>query len=236
MLLTVAGCPLRDKLRTDITAAVTERAGGHRRDRRLRRDDRRAAARTAAVAARRAGAGAEPVIPFAQPGSRTRVYAIAQRQGRRGQVERHGQPGRGPGRARARRRGGRRGHLRPLGAADARRRRPADPGRRHDHAAAGARREGHLDRHVHQGERGRGVARPDAAPGAAAVPRRRVLGRPRRPAARPAARHRRRGDLVGPARTERGDPGRDHARRRPPPRWPSGPARSPCRPTSGWSA
>ena len=51
-----------------------------------------------------------------------------------------------------------------------------------------ARGEGHLDRHVRPGQPARGVARADAAPGAAAVPRRRVLGRPGRAAARPAAR------------------------------------------------
>ena len=90
-------------------------------------------------------------------------------------------------------------------------RRPAHPGRRHDHAAAGARREGHLDRHVHRRQRRGGLARPDAAPRAAAVPRRRLLGRPGRAAARPAAGHRRRGDLAGPAAAQRRDPGRDHA-------------------------
>ena len=44
-----------------------------------------------------------------------------------------------------------------------------------------------------------GLARADAAPRPAAVPRRRLLGRPRRPADGPAARHRRHRDLGGPA-------------------------------------
>ena len=86
------------------------------------------------------------------------------------------------------------------------------------------------------GQRARGVARPDAAPRAAAVPRRRLLGRPRRPAAGPAARHRRHRDLGRPAGAERGDPRRHHARSRPPPRSPSAPAPSRCRPTRGSSA
>jgi ATP-binding protein involved in chromosome partitioning len=78
ILLTVVGCPLRDKLRADITAAVSRVAGvrsveidfgvmsdGQRRD--LQQSLR--------------GGGAEPVIPFAQPGSRTRVYAVASGKG-----------------------------------------------------------------------------------------------------------------------------------------------------------
>ena len=104
----------------------------------------------------------------------------------------------------------RRGHLRALGAPHARHDRPADPGRGHDHAAAGARREGHLDRHVHRRQRRGRLARPDAAPCAAAVPGRRLLGRPRRAPARPAAGHRRHRDLARPAAAERRDPGRDH--------------------------
>jgi ATP-binding protein involved in chromosome partitioning len=79
ILLTVVGCPLRDKLTADITAAVGAVAGvsgvqisfgvmseGQRKDLQTRL---------------RGGAGGDPVIPFAQPGSRTRVYAVASGKG-----------------------------------------------------------------------------------------------------------------------------------------------------------
>jgi ATP-binding protein involved in chromosome partitioning len=81
ILLTVAGCPLRDKLRTDITAAamtvdgvrtVTIEFGVMSADQRRELQERLRGA---------AGAGAEPVIPFAQPGSRTRVFAVASGKG-----------------------------------------------------------------------------------------------------------------------------------------------------------
>src|SRR3954465_12658217 len=70
LLLTVAGCPLRDKLTTDITAAVTQIPGlttveiyfGV-----MTEEQRKALQATL----RGGGAqGAEPVIPFAQPGSK----------------------------------------------------------------------------------------------------------------------------------------------------------------------
>jgi ATP-binding protein involved in chromosome partitioning len=79
LLLTVAGCPLKDKLRADITAAVGGVTGvtavavefgvmtaEQRRDLQQRL---------------RGGAGPEPVIPFARPDSRTRVYAVASGKG-----------------------------------------------------------------------------------------------------------------------------------------------------------
>ena len=81
ILLTVAGCPLRDKLRTDITAAamsvdgvrtVTIEFGVMSADQRRELQERLRGG---------AGAGAEPVIPFAQPGSRTRVFAVASGKG-----------------------------------------------------------------------------------------------------------------------------------------------------------
>jgi ATP-binding protein involved in chromosome partitioning len=78
LLLTVAGCPLKDKLHSDITGAVGQVAGvtgvaiefgvmsaEQRQD--LQRQLR--------------GGVAEPTIPFAQPGSRTRVYAVASGKG-----------------------------------------------------------------------------------------------------------------------------------------------------------
>ena len=157
------------------------------------------------------GGQAEREIPFAKPGSLTRVYAVASGKG-------------GVGKssvtvnlAAAMAADGLKvgvvdadiyGHSR---APHAGRRRPAHPGREHDHAADRARREGHLDRHVHAGQRAGGLARPDAAPRAPAVPGRRLLGRPRRPAAGPAAGHRRHRHLGGPAGPERRDPGRDDA-------------------------
>ncbi len=153
------------------------------------------------------GRAGHPVRPAGLPDQGVRG---GQRQGRRRQVERDREPGGGPGQAWAVGGPARRRHLRPLGAADAGRRGPAHPGGRHDHAAAVARREGDLDRHVHRRQRCGGVARPDAASGAAAVPGRRLLGRPGRAAAGPAAGHRGRGHLAGPAPAERGDSGGDH--------------------------
>ena len=64
-----------------------------------------------------------------------------------------------------------------------------------------------------------------------AVPRRRVLGRPRRAAARPAARHRRHRHLGRAAAAQRRARSWSRRRSSPPARWPSGPARSPSRPT-----
>ena len=127
LLLTVAGCPLRDKLTTDITAALTTIPGIDRGGDRLRRDER-GAAQGAADHAARWCAPREPVIPFAQPGSRTRVYAVASGKGGVGKssvtvnlaaaLARRGPVGRR----------GRRRHLRPLGAPDARRATAGRPG------------------------------------------------------------------------------------------------------------
>jgi ATP-binding protein involved in chromosome partitioning len=79
LLLTVAGCPLRDKLREDITAAVGAVSGvtGVR----IEFDVMSPEQRRELQASLRGAAGAEPVIPFAQPGSRTRVYAVASGKG-----------------------------------------------------------------------------------------------------------------------------------------------------------
>ncbi len=79
LLLTVVGCPLKDKLREDITTAVGAVSGvsGVSIDFGVmsaeQRKDLQASLR---------GPGAtESVIPFAQPGSRTRVYAVASGKG-----------------------------------------------------------------------------------------------------------------------------------------------------------
>jgi ATP-binding protein involved in chromosome partitioning len=79
LLLTVAGCPLRDKLTNDITAAVTQIPGISRVeiDFGVMSEEQRKALQTTL----RGGGAAEPVIPFAQPGSRTRVYAVASGKG-----------------------------------------------------------------------------------------------------------------------------------------------------------
>src|SRR5690242_8550379 len=71
ILLTVAGCPLRDKLRNDITAAVAAVAGvsGVTIDFGVMSPEQRKNLQTSLR-----GNAPEPVIPFAQPGSRTRVY------------------------------------------------------------------------------------------------------------------------------------------------------------------
>ena len=74
------------------------------------------------------------------------------------------------------------------------------------------RRLGDLDRHAQAAPRPGGrLARPDARPGAGADALRRLLGRPRRAAARPAARHRRRRDLARPAPAGRRGRRRHHA-------------------------
>jgi len=79
LLLTVAGCPLRDKLRTDITAAVSAVPGvtAVEIDFGVMSTEQRQELQTRL----RGGATPEPVIPFAQPGSRTRVYAVASGKG-----------------------------------------------------------------------------------------------------------------------------------------------------------
>ncbi|GAA4695890.1 Mrp/NBP35 family ATP-binding protein [Phytohabitans rumicis] len=79
LLLTVAGCPLRDKLRSDITAAVGAVPGvtAVEIEFGVMSPEQRQALQTKL----RGSATPEPVIPFAQPGSRTRVYAVASGKG-----------------------------------------------------------------------------------------------------------------------------------------------------------
>jgi ATP-binding protein involved in chromosome partitioning len=78
VLLTVAGCPMREKLTTDVTAAVSAVPGVTSVDLQLgvMDDAQRTELRTMLR-------GDNPVneIPFAQPGSRTRVYAVASGKG-----------------------------------------------------------------------------------------------------------------------------------------------------------
>ncbi|MFG1776363.1 Mrp/NBP35 family ATP-binding protein [Micromonospora sp. NPDC049051] len=79
LLLTVAGCPLKDKLRSDITAAVGAVPGvtGVTIEFGVMSPEQRQELQSKL----RGGGGQEPVIPFAQPGSRTRVYAVASGKG-----------------------------------------------------------------------------------------------------------------------------------------------------------
>jgi ATP-binding protein involved in chromosome partitioning len=78
VLLTVVGCPMREKLTTDVTAAVSAVPGvtSVTVDLGVMNDAQRTELRTKLR-------GDNPVneIPFAQPGSRTRVYAVASGKG-----------------------------------------------------------------------------------------------------------------------------------------------------------
>ncbi|MGI8879934.1 MAG: Mrp/NBP35 family ATP-binding protein [Jatrophihabitans sp.] len=78
LLLTVSGCPMKDRLTRDTTAAVSAVPGvtAVRVDLGVMSDEQRTELRTQLR-------GGQPVaeIPFAQPGSRTRVYAIASGKG-----------------------------------------------------------------------------------------------------------------------------------------------------------
>src|ERR1044071_8112923 len=79
VLLTVAACPLRDKLRDDVTAAVGAVPGV--REVRVEFDVMSPEQRRDLQSMLRGPGAAEPVIPFSQPGSRTRVYAVASGKG-----------------------------------------------------------------------------------------------------------------------------------------------------------
>jgi ATP-binding protein involved in chromosome partitioning len=78
VLLTVSGCPMREKLTTDVTAAVSAVPGvvSVKLELGVMSDAQRTELRTKLR-------GDNPVneIPFAQPGSRTRVYAVASGKG-----------------------------------------------------------------------------------------------------------------------------------------------------------
>jgi ATP-binding protein involved in chromosome partitioning len=78
VLLTVSGCPLRDKITKDVTAAVSALDGVTDVvvDLGVMSDEQRAALQT-----QLRGGQAAREIPFAQPGSLTRVYAVASGKG-----------------------------------------------------------------------------------------------------------------------------------------------------------
>ena len=107
--LTVAGCPLREKITADATAAVSALPGvcEVRVELDVMSDEQRTELRRSLR-----GDTDEPVIPFARPGSLTRVYCVASGKGGVGN-QCHGQPCRRDGLPRTvGRRAGRR-HLRP---------------------------------------------------------------------------------------------------------------------------
>ena len=78
VLLTVSGCPLRDKITRDVTEAVSALDGVSNVvvDLGVMSDEQRAALQT-----QLRGGQAAREIPFAQPGSLTRVYAVASGKG-----------------------------------------------------------------------------------------------------------------------------------------------------------
>jgi ATP-binding protein involved in chromosome partitioning len=79
VLLTVAGCPMRNTLEADITAAVAAVEGVSRVA--VNFGVMTPQQRQQLQQGLRGGASAEPTIPFAQPSSRTRVYAVASGKG-----------------------------------------------------------------------------------------------------------------------------------------------------------
>ncbi len=120
VLLTVSGCPLKDTINRDVTAAVDARRRRHRRRPHPGRDDRRAARRLQQTLRGGQAPARDPVRParLADQGLRHR-----QRQGRCRQVLGHGQPRPRAGQAGPQGRHRRRRHLRPLGPGHARHRR-----------------------------------------------------------------------------------------------------------------
>lgn len=78
IFLTVAGCPLKDKLRTDITAAVSALPGVTAVRVEL---DVMSPEQRSALQSKLRGGKTEREIPFAQPGSLTRVFAVASGKG-----------------------------------------------------------------------------------------------------------------------------------------------------------
>ena len=78
VFLTVAGCPMRETITKRVTAAVEQVPGiyGVRVELDVMNDEQRTALRRGLR-----GDAAEPVIPFAQPGSLTRVYCVASGKG-----------------------------------------------------------------------------------------------------------------------------------------------------------
>jgi ATP-binding protein involved in chromosome partitioning len=174
LFLTVAGCPMKDTLRKDTSAALLRVPGVVSVDVALdvMSDEQRAALRT-----QLRGGVAEREVPFAKSRVADAGVRRGVRQGRCRQVLGHGQPRGCPGRRRACKVGVVDADIygfsipRMLGVEG----RPTQvddmilPPHR-------ARREGDLDRHVRARQPARRLAWADAAPGPPAVPRRRLLG------------------------------------------------------------
>ncbi|MBA2553765.1 MAG: Mrp/NBP35 family ATP-binding protein [Geodermatophilaceae bacterium] len=78
VFLTVAGCPMKDTLTRDVTAAVSAVAGVAAVDVRL---DVMSPEQRKELQTLLRGDNPEPEIPFAKPGSLTRVYAVASGKG-----------------------------------------------------------------------------------------------------------------------------------------------------------
>jgi ATP-binding protein involved in chromosome partitioning len=78
VFLTVAGCPMRETITARVTTAVSKVPGinGVRVELDVMSDEQRAALRRGLR-----GDAPDPVIPFAQPGSLTRVYCVASGKG-----------------------------------------------------------------------------------------------------------------------------------------------------------
>ena len=78
ILLTIQGCPLRDKLQGDITLAIARLDGvtGVKVNFGVMSDEQRGDLQKNLM-----GDRSEPVIPFSQPGSLTRIFAIASGKG-----------------------------------------------------------------------------------------------------------------------------------------------------------
>jgi ATP-binding protein involved in chromosome partitioning len=119
--LTVAGCPMRDTITARVTGAVSPLAGvsGVQVELDVMSEDQRKDLQT-----KIRGGAPERVIPFAQPSSLTKVYAIVSGKGGVGKssvtvnlaaalaAAGHRGPHKGPGHDHAARREGREGHLR----------------------------------------------------------------------------------------------------------------------------
>ena len=198
VLITIEGCPLKDRITNDVTAAVDAARGRGARGGRPLPHVAGAArgARATAAWRRRGGSATQSKISFpaVHGDRRDRV-----RQGRRRQVERHREPRVRPRRRGTPRRRPGRGRVGVQHPADARRPGQARRLQRHDPAARGSRREGDLDGVLRpRGDAG-DLARTHAPQGDRAVPGRRLLGRPGLPALRPA----RRGPATCPSRWRR---------------------------------
>ncbi|WP_432546835.1 Mrp/NBP35 family ATP-binding protein [Kineococcus sp. SYSU DK004] len=78
VLLTTAACPMRERLSTDVTAAVRRSGAAGVR---LAFGEMNAEQRRALTTSLRGTTGAAPTIPFNDPGNLTRVYAVASGKG-----------------------------------------------------------------------------------------------------------------------------------------------------------